>query len=159
MGDSRRFYLMAELIAAQFPNYKDREIADVAGGKGYLKSELHRLQYRRVKVIDRRHRLAKARPGREYAYFDYRSRDRYALVVGMHPDEATDHIILYAVKNTVPFVVCPCCIKPSATLYQGKLTQKNWIEHLAHLSQDSHTISRFTLRMTGKNEVLIGRPK
>jgi hypothetical protein len=36
-----------------------------------------------------------------------------ALVVGFHPDQATEACIDMALRMRVPFVVCPCCVFPS----------------------------------------------
>ena len=95
----------------------------------------------------------------KWGYFKFDCMDRYSLVLGMHPDEATDHIIMYAARNKVPFVVCPCCVKPDAAMYNGTRTFTPWIQHLLRLAQPTHTVEQFTLRMTGKNLVLVGRPK
>lgn len=120
MGDPKRFDLMARLVVGEFPERAGKAVADVAGGKGYLKAALYRLGWRGVTTIDARHRLAKHRPGQCYGRFNYRDWRRWSLVLGMHPDEATDHIVLYAVRNLVPFVVCPCCIKPDAAIAQAE---------------------------------------
>ncbi len=159
MGDRRRFDLMAELVASQFPQHVQAKVADVAGGKGYLRMALYEHGFRHVTVIDKRHRLSKGRPGQKWGYFKFDCMNRYSLVLGMHPDEATDHIIMYAARNKVPFVVCPCCVKPDAVMYNGTRTFTPWIQHLLRLAQPTHTVEQFTLRMTGKNLVLVGRPK
>ena len=36
-----------------------------------------------------------------------------ALVIGFHPDEATDACIDFALARRLPFCVCPCCVFPS----------------------------------------------
>ena len=33
-----------------------------------------------------------------------------ALVVGLHPDQATEHIVDYCLANDTPFAVVPCCV-------------------------------------------------
>ena len=35
------------------------------------------------------------------------------LVVGFHPDQATEPCVDLALANRVPFVVCPCCTFPA----------------------------------------------
>lgn len=35
-----------------------------------------------------------------------------SLVIGLHPDEATEHIVDYALEAGVPFAVVPCCVFP-----------------------------------------------
>lgn len=160
MGDSRRFHLFSSLISSHFSDRRLR-IADVAAGKGKLKGELYRLGYTRVTAWDRRHKLAKRRPGQVYQLFDYKQAPRdYQLVVGMHPDEATDHIILYAVRHRVPFIVCPCCVKPSAAGYAGAPFFPAWYRHLERIAKEGRMeIETVKLPMEGKNTVMMGRPK
>lgn len=162
MGDARRFDLMAKLVDAEFPQYTENPVADVAGGKGYLQASLRQRGWERITTIDRRHRLAKGRPGQKYGLFTYNTVEKYSLVLGMHPDEATDHIILYAAKNFVPFVVCPCCVKPDAKVYSRNNNlgmNESWLNHLKTLALPTHTIKEVRLLMDGKNLVLIGRVK
>jgi hypothetical protein len=159
MGDPARFRLMADVIATEFPNRSAR-IADVAGGKGGLKAELYRRDFHRVTCWDRRRRHAKGRPGQRYQLFTYEHADRnYDLVVAMHPDEATDHAILYAAMRGVPCVVCPCCIKPSALPYDGRQTFEAWNGYLIRLALERRMrVTTLTLPMTGRNVVIIARP-
>jgi len=158
MGDPRRFALMADLVNAEFPEHRHNEIADVAGGKGGLKAALHRLGWYGVTVVDVRHRLAKGRPGQHYGKFTWREPRRWSLVLGMHPDEATDNIVLYAARTSRPFVVCPCCIKPDAAPYTGRQGSKaDWLAHIEQLASHTHNVSRCVLPMMGDAVVLIGR--
>ena len=160
MGDSHRFHLFADLVAERFPDRR-LAIADVAAGKGKLKGELYRRGYGRVTAWDRRHKLAKRRPGQVYQLFDYRNAPRdYRLVIGMHPDEATDHIILYAIKHRVPFVVCPCCALPSASAYVGGKGDFNpWLRHLIEVARAGRMkVETLELPMAGRNTALIGSP-
>ncbi len=157
MGDVRRFDLFARFIASNF--YKGANIADVAGGKGYLRAALHEYGFQTVTSWDRRHGNAKGRPGTRYGYFTQDTADAYDLVVGMHPDGATDHIIRYAIKHRVPFVVCPCCIIPSAVTYWGKHSIHPWIAHLKNMATKAgFEVSESQLKMTGRNAVLVGLP-
>jgi hypothetical protein len=159
MGDPARFRLMADLIAIEFPD-RSAEVADVAGGKGYLKAELYRRGYRRVTCWDRRHRHAKGRPGQRYQLFDHANAPRgYDLVVALHSDEATDHAILYAAHRRVPCVVCPCCITPSAEPYKGRRTWDAWNAHLVTLALTNRMrVTTLTLPMAGRAFVMIARP-
>lgn len=38
---------------------------------------------------------------------------RYAAVVGMHSDQATEWIVDFALANNKPFAVVPCCVCPT----------------------------------------------
>ncbi|MFA5049163.1 MAG: hypothetical protein WC516_09125 [Patescibacteria group bacterium] len=157
MGDTNRFRKFADLIAYHFPN-KEFRIADVASGKGNLQHELRQRKYVNVISWDKIKRNIKGRNIYKYGYFSHTCKEKYDLVIGLHPDEATDHIILYCVKNNVPFVVCPCCVKPLAIQYKGNLQFESWIKHLEHLA-DGFFISYHYLRIKGKNLVLSGKPK
>lgn len=167
MGDPRRFHHFASLIATAFPDTSLR-IADVAAGKGKLKAELYRRGYRRVTAWDRRHKLAKRRPGQHYQLFDHRLAPRdYQLVVGMHPDGATDEIIMYAARHRVPFVVCPCCVIPSATAksfdgragHHSNADYQGWMRHLISVARQSRfAVAEITLPIEGRSRVIIGRP-
>lgn len=160
MGDARRFDLFARLIHESFPD-KSIRIADVAGGKGYLQAALRQNGYRSVISFDRRKR--NAAPHRQhfmrYQWFNCDSPESFDLVVGMHPDEGTDHIIKYAGKNGVPFAVCPCCVRPSATAFWGKASYPKWIDHLLCVASEKSVTFLETLKMNGRNDVIIGRPK
>jgi hypothetical protein len=35
---------------------------------------------------------------------------RCSAVIGLHPDQATEHIVRFAVSNDVPCAVIPCCV-------------------------------------------------
>ena len=161
MGDSRRFDLFSKVIERNFPPKQYPYVADVAGGKGYLQTALRESGYN-VTTFDKR-KGKRNRPGRfqyQYRYFDEKIKDEFDLLVGMHPDEATDVIIVEAAKRNVPFVVCPCCVKPSAVLYWGKHSYGYWMKHLRKLAVErKFQITETVLPMDGKNQVLIGRPK
>jgi hypothetical protein len=163
MGDKRRFKEFALLIAKLYPD-KSLTIADVAGGKGQLQMELRCLGYRNVVTFDKRNKktvVRKARRKMQYKqkWFDSRIATSYDLIIGMHPDEATDHIIIEASKRRVPFLVCPCCIEPSAVTYRDRRTYKAWYGHLKSLA---HRLKYRTndkyLNIRGKNKVLVGVP-
>lgn len=159
VGDPRRFDLFARMIQTNFPQYKEFPIADVAGGKGYLRGALLGQGFSNITTIDKRHRLAKGRPGTKWGHFTIDTEEHYSLVAAMHPDEATDHAILYAAKHFVPFIICPCCIRPSARTFWENYAEAGWHKHLINLAQKTHEIVLAQLKMTGKNKVLIGIPK
>lgn len=158
MGDRNRFHLFADLIAQEFPD-RAISIADVASGNGKLQAALRMRGYNEITSWDRQRRNAKGRRGYRFGLFDYRNASRaYDLVIGMHPDEATDQIILYAGKHGKPFVVCPCCIKPSVSHFED-IGFAGWLRHLRKLGeQDGLTVTDTALPMYGRANVLIGRP-
>lgn len=157
MGDSRRFDLFAKLINKHIP--KTAKIVDVAGGKGYLQAALRQLGYTDITSWDKRHKYAANRKGYRYGYFNWQAKEKYDAVVAMHPDEGTDHAILYAGKNRVPAIVCPCCIKPDATVFNGDHNFKTWCKHLEKLaSKNGLEVIWTRLKMQGRSDVLIIRP-
>ena len=159
MGDSQRFDLFAKLVARNFPN-KSARIVDVAGGKGYLKEALRELGYCNVLTMDKNRRAAKKQThlAYKYGYFNYKIQEAFDLVVAMHPDEATDHAILYAVGHRIPAFVCPCCVKPDATVFFGQHDFKRWVIHLKGLARGME-VQELYLKMSGKNLVLKLTPR
>lgn len=157
MGDSRRFDLFAKLISKNFPVRIYPRVADIAGGKGYLQLALKEHGYSKVITFDRRHRQVR-RIKRKYAFFSKEIDGDFDLLVGMHPDEATDIIIVEAYRRQIPFCICPCCVMPSAIIYWGKHSYIDWIEHLVREAvKRKYGVVQVVLKMTGKNIVLIGK--
>lgn len=160
MGDSRRFDLFAKVVANNFPPEKFSRVADVAGGAGYLGIALKERGYGKVILFDKRKKHVRAKGiDFRYQYFGPSVKDPFDILVGMHPDEATDVIIVEAARRKIPFAVCPCCVKPTAKPYFGQHTYKLWVEHLKRLAiQLEFKLMETTLPMNGKNIVLVGRP-
>ncbi len=160
MGDRSRFRMFADAIEEQFPLGKGLKIADVASGKGALQAALRERGFADVTSWDVRHRNAKTRRGYRYGMFDHRNAPRgYGLVVGMHPDGATDEIIAYACKHKVPFAVCPCCIIESATAFWGAHKFSAWVDHLCLFAEKRGMhVDTFDLNMAGRSTVIVGRP-
>lgn len=161
MGDSRRFDLFAAVIQRNFPAFRYKAVADIAGGKGFLQLALRQRGYN-VTTFDKRSGYKKkSRKFRyQYRYFDSKIKQPFDLLVGMHPDEATDVIIEEAAKRKIPFVICPCCVKPTTTVFFGQHSFSRWVKHLeAYAVKLGFSVTKTKLRMNGKNLVLIGRFK
>lgn len=158
MGDRHRFDLFAKLIADHFPNRSAR-IADIAGGQGWLQLALRERGYNHVTTFDKRKKRKRQRGlVYQYRWFDSRVRDEFDLLAGMHPDEATDVIVVEACRRGIPFVVCPCCVMPNVTTMWVNHNYKNWLDHLEKKAKErGYVVERFWLRMNGKNAVLTGR--
>ena len=158
MGDSHRFDLFAKMISSNFPK-RDARIVDVAGGKGFLKEALRQLGYNNVVTMDKNRKAAKKQIGKnyKYGYFDYTTPEQFDCVCAMHPDEATDHAVMYAVHHRVPAFVCPCCIKPDAVQFNGIYKFNNWVDHLKKLGK-SMEVQELYLGMSGRNLVLKFKP-
>lgn len=159
MGDKRRFDQFAKLVYKAFPQIVNWSVADVAGGKGYLRGALRDLGVKNVETWDIRHQQSKNNPGERWGLFKYDKAPKYDLVLGMHPDGATDHIVLHAARHKVPFVVCPCCVKPSATAYFGPYKYGAWLQHIKSLGvSNGFYVDECILPISGCNRVLIGTP-
>ena len=104
MGDPQRFELFAEHIQRYYsPGIR---IADVAGGKtGELNKVLSNKGYV-VTTIDPAFRPDSRVTGWSMHYTEELARE-FDLVVGLHPDEATEEIIYSATHR--PIIVVPCC--------------------------------------------------
>jgi hypothetical protein len=157
MGDSRRFDMFAKLVKRNFNPRQYKFIADIAGGQGYLQLALKENGFENVLTFDvRRNRLRKL--NYRTRFFDESIRDEFDLIVGMHPDEATDVIIAEAAKRKIPFVICPCCIKPTATVFWGSHAFGSWFDHLKRFAMKLGFIcTEEKLPMNGKSWCLIGR--
>lgn len=163
MSDNGRFREFSQIITKEFPDRK-RSIADIAGGKGKLAFVLRRdFGYNNVTTFDKEKRRIRMK-GVNYRHKEFIPRDgkRFDLLVGLHPDEATDLIIYTAGKWKVPFIVCPCCPKPNVTNVSEKvsLNYNGWVRHLETFAQRCGFYTRKRkIDIDGKNIVLIGLPK
>jgi hypothetical protein len=147
---------MAELIAANFPGYRDARIADVAGGKGHLQAALRQRGFRQIVSFDKRKSYAGGRAIYRYVWFDWRTKEPFDLIVGMHPDEGTDHIVLYGREHAVPWCVCPCCVRPSGAAYgAGANDYWRWLGHLRQLGGGPRSVHTTSLPMLGRAVVLL----
>jgi hypothetical protein len=161
MGDPRRFDLFAKFILKNFPPEKYQRVADIAGGKGYLQTALRSYGYN-VTTFDKR-KGRKNRPNRfqyQYRFFDHRIEEEFDLLVGMHPDEATDIIIAEAARRKTAYAIVPCCIKPTVSKmkFTNAYNYTNWIKHLKDFAKELKlTVNKAYLRMTGKRLILYGK--
>jgi hypothetical protein len=153
MGDKHRFEVFAKFVANILP--KNYRIADIASGGGCLQYELRKLGFLMVTSWDNRH-IKNRLPNQTYVrkYFDYTrvSPKHYDAIIGLHPDGATDHIVLWAATYGKKAIVVPCCAIPSASNFNGG----EWISHLKQLVKNKQRkVIEQTLKIKGKNTVLI----
>ena len=109
MGDNNRFTVFANFIAA---NFHPCRVADVAGGSGCLSLELAKRGFECVIIDPRSKRKREARqsglqPRRLRKQFTADMAVDFDLIVGLHPDEATEEICKAA--HVCPVVLVPCC--------------------------------------------------
>ena len=158
---------MGKLISKRFPPDKYNRVLDIAGGQGYLSLNLMERGYV-CKLVDsrksgysrkirKRHRPCTDREVRKFSHDLYYTVD---IVVGMHPDQATEEILRWATLNRKPFAVCPCCVMPTSFILRDPSMSKWkwWVGYLKSIVKNTHSVDEIYLKMKGKNLVLIGVP-
>ena len=104
-GDPARFPVVADFISDHF-GQSVKFVADVAGGQGALSRILNKKFNYDSEVIDPRGNTVKGVDSRSECFAALGS-DYYDLVIGLHPDEATQEIALSALLTKT--VIVPCC--------------------------------------------------
>ncbi len=83
------------------------------------------------------------------------------LLVGMHPDQATEEIVDAGLHHAVPFAIVPCCVfahlRPERRLKSGAepTTYEKFVDYLMEKNTD---MKRDTLGFQGRHTVLHWRP-
>ena len=96
----------------------------------------------------------------EQVYMLSNKMSKCSVVVGMHPDQATEAIVDFALKENKPFAIVPCCVFPK--LFQNrKLKNGNdvskfndFIQYL--MEKDPEKVKQTTLNFSGRNICLYG---
>jgi len=102
MGDTKRFQVIAAHITRNYPVARYPHVFDVAGGAGVL----HRLLLVAGYEVTTFDPLSPKRKGFVRDYFTSDTDCSAAsLIVGLHPDGATDVIIHNACRAHIPFLV------------------------------------------------------
>ena len=87
--------------------------------------------------------------------------EQCSMVVGMHPDEATDAIVDFALLHDKPFAVVPCCVFPKRfshrRLANGEAVT-TWEQYCEHIMQRDPRIRSTELPFDGRNRVLYRLP-
>ncbi|MDD4779172.1 MAG: hypothetical protein PHT02_01020 [Tissierellia bacterium] len=147
MGDINRFKVFADFIER---NYKyNKNILDVAGGQGGLSIELKRKGYNPT-IIDPKIKSNINNVNKIKGYYTDNINIDYDLVVGMHPDGATEYIVRNAVKNNKKFAVVPCCIMPINK--KLKMNYHEWINYLYNIA--GNNVKTAQLPIGGMNIVI-----
>lgn len=158
MGDSQRFKVFSKEVIKKFPPKKYNKIADVAAGKGYLNFELKKKGYKVTSFDKRKNNRHGVTFKRQY--FNSKIKNVFDLLVGMHPDEATDIIITEAAKRKIPFAIVPCCSKPTDTTFYGNSSYISWVHHLDMYARRLGFITnKKQIKITGKNIMIWGTIK
>ncbi|TMW55928.1 hypothetical protein Poli38472_008576 [Pythium oligandrum] len=85
-----------------------------------------------------------------------------SMLVGMHPDEATDEIVDVAVQYNKPFAIVPCCVFghkfPERRVPQTDSKVVSYEDLVAYLQAKDARIQKAFLPFDGKNLVLFRPP-
>ena len=74
------------------------------------------------------------------------------IIVGMHPDQATERIVDVALTNKLSFAIVPCCVFPVGASKQDKtMSFDAWCKYLCDKADD---IKSDFLNFTGANRVI-----
>lgn len=180
MGDPQRFDALASFIEAKVSD-KSVRIADVAAGKGQLSLALKRRGYKRITAFEPCPRQ-KLKGAVQLKTCKFTNGDCFDVIIGMHPDQATDAILDEACKNNKhsAIILVPCCALPNRwkftilehrkLCFSGKKTMQSippsrqddnyfrWLNHLVLESKSRGLVlKRAKLPISGRNIVLYGR--
>lgn len=80
-----------------------------------------------------------------------------SMAIGLHPDQAAEAIVDFAIRNNKPFAIVPCCVYsrdfPHRRLKSG-VRVTTYEQLLQYLKEKQSGIQSRTLPMGGKNQVL-----
>jgi len=83
---------------------------------------------------------------------------RVSVVIGLHPDEATEPIVDFALAHRKPFVVLPCCVFPKSNTHRMLRDGSPVLSHeqfCVYLQEKHPSIRRTRLtKMEGRNVLL-----
>ena len=179
VSNSQRAAVFADWIVTKFGEDRLREglILDVAGGSGDLAFELATRRGLACAVVDPRPpklkkwqvKYRKKHPGakepRHYqAYFDCSFLTTHSilpssvcLVVGLHPDQATEPLVSTALHLGLSFCVIPCCVFSSAfperRMKDGS-SPSSYEQFCDYLKEKDGRMGEERLPFMGKNKVL-----
>lgn len=151
MGDTKRFQVTADFIAR---NFVPCRVADVGGGKGDLSTALRDhgfictvINTRKAAVSGQQIAVSRIR-----AHFTPDMATDYDLLVGLHPDGATEALAQAALSG-MPVVIVPCChywrgIDSHGSTSMADTIRRYWRKHHVDFWETQ-------LPMSGKNLILI----
>lgn len=163
MGDARRFDLFARFVATLVPPAERirLRVADVAAGRGMLSWALRQHGFLNIVPFEPAPRRGGQvrRLGIQVRDFTPDLAKGFDLIVGMHPDAATDCILDGGAKHGALVAVCPCCVRPNAWTYWGnKQSHRQWHEHLMTQSERRGLkLQTGQLKMNGANTIMWGQ--
>jgi len=167
-----RARILAEWIVATFGQAARGCIVDVAGGKGHLAAALSALAAEKCVVVDpaplrlgkrQANLLESGKVMSLQAEFNLGNRavrewvESSDLIVGLHPDQATEPLVDAALRSNKPFAVVPCCV--FANLFPDRRNADNtpvvsYHDFIAYLQAKHQGVKVEWLPFKGKNRVL-----
>ena len=158
-------------------------VLDVAGGNGKLSAALLGLGVRAVILLDPKPRLSPADSPEKHGhrlkvvtealYHDgshlTSRKDTVAeairhcsIVVGMHPDSATEPIIDLSQRLGIPFALLPCCVMPSLFPHRRQKSNsempvrsyRTFCQYLLDKAPEGETYQQDHLPFVGRNMVI-----
>eukprot|EP00597_Dinobryon_sp_UTEXLB2267_P001362 CAMPEP_0170063494 /NCGR_PEP_ID=MMETSP0019_2-20121128/4338_1 /TAXON_ID=98059 /ORGANISM="Dinobryon sp., Strain UTEXLB2267" /LENGTH=320 /DNA_ID=CAMNT_0010269933 /DNA_START=252 /DNA_END=1216 /DNA_ORIENTATION=- len=80
-----------------------------------------------------------------------------SIIVGMHPDQAAEHIVNWAIRNNKPFAIIPCCVFarrfPKRQLKDGK-SVTSYGDLISYLMEKHSDIQAVEMDFEGRNVLL-----
>jgi len=178
-GANRRARVFAEWILTKYGRdyFEEGLILDIGGGRGDLAFELATRHGLNCAVVDPRpSKLRRWQASYQRKHPETRIPKHYQalftpdfleaqdipltsvkLIVGLHPDEATEPIVETALTLDLPFAVIPCCVFaasfPLRRLKDGS-SPSSYEDFLVYLKEKDSRIVEERLSFLGKNTVL-----
>ena len=163
MGDKNRFKAFADFLLPKIS--KNARIADIAGGKGWLQAELRLRGFQNVCTFDRYLDTRRTKNGVSWycqSFFETDFAKDFDVLLGLHPDGATDTIIFSAAKYEKKFCLVPCCLTQNQIPFLRPRKIKGidafdiWCEHLI---SSAHVLGMQTkvdfLPISGRNKIIM----
>lgn len=149
MGDSRRFVALARFVA---DNFRSCRVADVAGGSGLLAYELEKVGFDCTVIDTKPHAGATGIKTIKGEFKASSMATKFNLVIGLHPDSATEELAHAAVLG-IPTVIVPCCWYWTGIDSHGAANVPGIIRH--YWQKNHVPFWETTLKMNGKNLVFV----
>ena len=181
-SSSQRAKVYADWVVEKFgfDFLKSGLILDIGGGRGDLSFELgtklgldcivvdprpQKLKRWQLKFIKKHPSCTLAKHIQDFFDKDFFDKNKVdlksvRLVIGLHPDEATEPLVDMAIKFYLNFSVIPCCVFsqdfPERKLKSG-ISPTSYEDFCAFLVEKSSGIEQDLLPFVGKNKVLFKR--
>lgn len=112
-GKRSKSQVYADWLVKRYGLGRESVVLDVAGGNGKLAQKLLKV-VKRVILVDPRCDIEPLPTGLEHCkslfHGEFVVGEHVDVVVGLHPDQATDAIVDWAMREGVDFSVVPCCV-------------------------------------------------